>query len=142
PIAISSYVSGYVVATAVSTPASRDDALTHRIQNQFRRAVQIQLLQYVRAMRVYGIGTDIQNIGDFLIRFALGDQLQDLALATGQQIIAIVDAFRLQLAQMVVLQQPAYFPAQKRPSLVHRADAVDEIAFGGVLHQVSASAGI
>ena len=55
--------------------------------------MQIQLAQNVRAVRLDGVGAQIQQIGNFLIALAFGDQLEDFAFAIGEQLKAVLFMF-------------------------------------------------
>src|SRR5260370_12527498 len=70
-------------------PRSRNHSLPHRIQDKLRHAVQVQLLQDVPAMRLYGVQTQVENRSHFFIRLALRQQLQNLPLARGEQFVAV-----------------------------------------------------
>ena len=61
-----------------------DQAPAHRVANQPGRFVDVELLHQARAMRFGRLVADVQNPGDLFGRFALGDQLQDLALPRRQ----------------------------------------------------------
>jgi len=52
--------------------------------------VQIQLLQDMGAVRVHRVQAETQCIRNLLVGFSFGHQLQDLALAVRQQLIAVV----------------------------------------------------
>jgi hypothetical protein len=49
-------------------------------------------LQDVAAVRFYRRQADVQEVGYLFIRVAFGQKLQDFALATGQQIVAVLQA--------------------------------------------------
>ena len=54
---------------------SRDNALAYGIENKLWNAVDIELLQNVPAVSFDGGQTDSQQVGDFLVGTAFGDQL-------------------------------------------------------------------
>src|SRR3982074_486408 len=58
-----------------------NNAFADSVEDELRNAVEIELSQNVAAMRLHGMGTETENRGDLLVGLALGDQLQDLALA-------------------------------------------------------------
>ena len=49
----------------------RDDSFTDGVENHFGDAVEIQLLQDMRAVGVYCIQAESQCVGDFLVGFSL-----------------------------------------------------------------------
>ena len=55
--------------------ASGDDTLAHCIKNEFRNAVDIELLQDMATMSFNGCHADIQQICDFLVGAPLGNHL-------------------------------------------------------------------
>src|SRR5438309_1883110 len=58
-----------------------NNAFADSVEDELRNAVEIELLQDVAAMRLYGMRTETENSGDLLVGLALRDQLEDLALA-------------------------------------------------------------
>ena len=74
------------------------------VENQFRHPVKVQLLEDVAAMRIHGIDTQMKEVGDFLIGPAFRHQLQDLAFAGSQKIVAILDVLVPDLANIIFEQ--------------------------------------
>lgn len=62
-------------------PELGNHALADRVQNQFWHAVEVQFLNQVATVGFDGVQADLERCGHFLIAFALGDELQDFALA-------------------------------------------------------------
>lgn len=56
--------------------------------------MQRKLLQNVPAVRLHRGQADVQQMGHVLVRFAFREQLQDFALAAGQQFITILQSPR------------------------------------------------
>jgi site-specific recombinase XerD len=67
--------------------ASRDNALAHRIKNEFQNAVNIEFLQDMGAMRLHRGQADVQQVSNFLVGAPLGDDLQNLALACAWRVV-------------------------------------------------------
>src|ERR1039457_5813830 len=110
-----------------------DDPLAHGVQNKLGHAVQVQLLQDVRAMGFHRVQADIQHVGDFLVGAAFREKLQDLALASGDQFISVLGAPALQLAHVVFHQDLADCGAEKRFAFGQRAHGRQQVGFGGIL---------
>src|ERR1700759_2104461 len=89
-----------------------DDALANRVKDELRHGVQIELSQDMRTVGIYRVKTQIEHIRDFLVAFTFGHQLQDLALAAGQQLEAVLFLFVGQFAHVVFLQKAADFRAE------------------------------
>ena len=71
--------------TSVQSDGSREDvdsgndAAANGVQHEFGRAVHVELLQDVGPVRVDGRGAHREQIRDFLVAVALGDELEDFA---------------------------------------------------------------
>ena len=93
--------------------------------------MQVQFFHNMQAMRLHGVETDHQQLGDFPVHFACGDQLEDFPLARGQriagagaaflplQIVAdqffpMCDALCIRFGQMYVCQQIIVFLAEQK----------------------------
>ncbi len=74
--------------------------------------------------------------GDFLVALAFGDELQNFALARGEQFVAVFDFAILQLADVILDQHAADGGAEERLAGMHRADGGDEIGFRRFLQQI------
>jgi hypothetical protein len=64
---------------------SVNDTIAHCVENQLRRIVQVELFEDVAAMGFHGVGADIQLGSNLLVAFAFGQQLEDFALASGEE---------------------------------------------------------
>lgn len=67
-----------------SLSCSGDYLFPHRIEDNFSGTMEIQLLHDVGAMRLDGVGADVEGRGDFLVGFALRQKLQDLLFTVGE----------------------------------------------------------
>src|ERR1051326_1418804 len=81
----------------------RDDSLSHGIEDQLRYAVQVQLLQYMRAVGLDGRGADIEDGRRLFIGPPLRDELQDFAFPVRQQVVAVVQTALFELPHVVLL---------------------------------------
>src|SRR5271157_3051432 len=82
-------------------PLSGDHALAHGIQNQFRRAVDIQLLHEVGTMGVDRMRAQVEQRSDVFCGFQLNDELQQFPFAGGEQIVRIVHSLLPHLPQII-----------------------------------------
>ena len=60
-----------------------DEPFAHGIKDQLSWIVQVQFLENVTAVRLDGVGADIESCCHFLVGFPFGEKLQDFSLATG-----------------------------------------------------------
>ena len=60
-----------------------DEPFAHGIKDQLSWIVQVQFLQNMTAVRLDGVGADIESCCHFLVGFPFGEKLQDFSLATG-----------------------------------------------------------
>src|ERR1035437_791537 len=58
-------------------------------EDQLGNAVQVQLFHDAPAMGFHGVQTEAEAVGDFLVAVALGEELVDLALAIGEQVVTV-----------------------------------------------------
>jgi hypothetical protein len=70
-------------------------SLPDGVKNQFCRTVQVQFLKDIAAVRFGSIDADVQGGSHFLVGLSLGEQLENLALARGQQIVTVRTALLL-----------------------------------------------
>src|SRR5687767_3750925 len=63
----------------------RGQSLTNRVACQLCDAADVQLVEYVLAVRRHCLDTDVQTLCDLLSRVAFGDQLYQLALPRRQR---------------------------------------------------------
>src|SRR5262245_32132783 len=61
-----------------------DEPLPEGVADEPGGVVNVELRHDVSAMRLGGLHTDVEQLSDLLRGLALGDQLEDLALASGQ----------------------------------------------------------
>src|SRR5262245_57152269 len=120
---------------------SVDDALSHRIEDQFREAVKVQLALKIPAMGLDGIKAQVERAGDVFVGPALDQQLQDLSFARGKQSVAILGAPDIDLSDVILSEDLADFRAEERLTFAHDFDGLDQIAFRGVLQQIASRAG-
>src|SRR4029077_1800957 len=71
--------------STMSEAGSVDDLLAHREADDLRRVVEIELLHDVLAVRLDRVDAHREHGRDFLVRLPLGNQLENLALAVGQE---------------------------------------------------------
>src|SRR5579872_3652075 len=119
-------MSGSASGFACEKGPLRNYALANRIKYHFRHAMQIQLLQNMRPMRVDSIDTEVQQVGNFLIGPSLRDKLQNLPLPLRQKIVTILNPPFLKLPEVIVLQNPAHLGAEERLPLRNRPNRRDE----------------
>src|ERR1700746_3926976 len=77
---------------------STNDSFAHCIEDELGGVVQVQFLQNVSAMSLDGVGANVESCCYFFVRLPFGQELQDLSLAAGKQVIAIDRALLLQNA--------------------------------------------
>src|SRR5439155_1748012 len=65
--------------------ASGDDVLPHREADQVGGGVEVELLHDPLAVRLDGVDADREDASDLAVHLALGDELQDFALAVREQ---------------------------------------------------------
>jgi hypothetical protein len=63
-----------------------DQAFADGVANEPRRLVDVELAHDGRAVRIGRLHADTEDLGDLLRRLALGDELQDFALALAEPI--------------------------------------------------------
>jgi len=80
---------------------SGNDPFPHRIQNQFRKTVEVEFRLKVPAMGLHRIQTQIQESRDILIRLALDQKLQNLSLTRREQVVAVLGAAYMDLTHVV-----------------------------------------
>ncbi len=105
---------------------STDDSFAHCIEDELGGVVQVQFLQNVSAMSLDGVGANVESCCYFFVRLPFGQELQDLSLAAGKQVIAIDRAFLLKNADVVFSQDAAHFRTKKRFVLRNRLDGTDQ----------------
>src|SRR4051812_36656615 len=93
------------------------------------------------AVGLDGGDADVDQAGDLLVGAAFGDELEDFALAVGEEVVAVVEAAALELADVVLLEDFAHLAGQERSSLGDGADGLDNVGAERVLEQVALGAG-
>jgi hypothetical protein len=66
------------------------------------------------------VEAELQDVGDFFVRFSFGHQLQDLFLPRRQQVVTIFDLLFLDLAHVIFQQHSANGRTEKRLTLGDR----------------------
>src|ERR1039458_7495406 len=115
-----------------------NDALADGVENQLGDSAQVQLLHDVGAVGFDGIDAEIEQGGDFLARLALGDELQDLPFAGGEQLVGIFGSGALQGAHVVLEQHLAHGRAEEGFAFGGGANGTGQVGLGGVLQKVRA----
>jgi len=103
--------------------------------------VEVELLQNVPAMGLDRMGTQAENRGDLFVGLALRNQLQDLALARGQEVVGILHFLFADLTNVIFQQHFADHGAEARLTFGNGADRADEVGLRGIFQDVSARAG-
>ena len=69
--------------SAVQKNYLTNEPFPHGIEDQLSWIVQVQFLENMTAVRLDGVGADIESCCHFLVGLPFGDKLQDFSLATG-----------------------------------------------------------
>ena len=90
-----------------AAPASRasleaGQTLPDGVLHEVGDLVQVQLVHDVAAMRLYGLAAEAEQFGDVLVGVALGDELEDFALASGELVGGSVRGGVVHALQVVV----------------------------------------
>ena len=88
-----------------------------------------------------GVDAEIEEVGDFFVGFAFGDELEDFAFAGGEEVVRIFAACAFQFLDVVVEEDAADGRAEEGFTFGDAVDGADEIGFGGIFEQVAAGAG-
>src|SRR5581483_10068933 len=110
----------------------------HSAEHEFRRAVQIELLHHPPAVRLDRVQAQIQPVGDILVAVAFGQKLVDLALALGQEFVAIGSVAHLGQAAVTFLEYARHRRREVRIAALDLLDGVHQFVSGGVLEDVAA----
>ena len=129
------------IPVAVGQDLLLNDPFPDGVENQLRHAVKIQLLENVAAVRIHRVDAQMKEVGDFLVGPAFRKQLQDLAFARGQKIVAILDVLVPYLANIIFKQHLADHRAEERFSVGNRSHGSNQIRLRRVLQNVRAGAG-
>ena len=100
--------------------------------------MQVQLLEYVAAMRIHGVNAQLKKVGNFLVGSAFGKKLQDLAFARSQKIVAILHLLVAYLANIIFQQHLADHRAEERLSVGNRSHCSNQVRLRRVLQNVCA----
>ena len=123
--------------------AGSDDPRLVGEHDELRPVAQVELEQQVRDVRLHGRLGEHEALGDLAVRQALGDELQDLALALGELAHLPVPAGvggRRRLDEPLE-QAPGHRRGDQRLARRHDADRGDEVRGRHVLEQEPARAG-
>ena len=118
-----------------------DETLAHGIEHDLRRVVQVQLLHQVGPVRLDRRQPEIEQRRHLLVRSSFGEQLEDLLLAIGQQVIGIGQAALSAAAHVVLDEHGGDRRTEERLAGGDGADRREQILVGRVLQQVGARAG-
>src|SRR4029077_19467657 len=81
-------IAAAATAATIAT-ALVDDRVTKRDRNRVRARVGLELGEDVAHVALHGLLADEEPRGDVRVRHPVGQQLQDLALAGGQHVLAV-----------------------------------------------------
>ena len=93
-------------------------------------------------MSLDGVRADVESSGDFFVGFPFGDELEDFALAQGQEFVRIFDAFLAKNADVVFREKVADGGAEERFALGNGLDGKDKVRACRVLQEVSEGSGL
>ena len=120
---------------------SRDHALAHGVEDQFRNAVEVELLQEIAAVGFDGVHAETEGLGDVFVALTFGDELKHLPFARGEEFVAVLDAAIAHLADVVFDEEGADRRAEEGFAGMNGADCGHEIRLRRFLDEVAASAG-
>lgn len=114
----------------------RDQPFSNGVFRQLGDAVHLELLHHVAAVGLDGLDPQVQMIRNFLCAHALGDELQDLALA-GRQHVAGHQCRLGDLAQVPFDDDIGDLGAQVGVAGGDVPDGMAELVEGAVLEQIT-----
>src|SRR5262245_18311358 len=117
--------------------ASMDDLLAHREANDLGRVVQIELLHDVLAVRLDRVDAHGEHGRDLLVRLALGDQLEHLALAVGEEGQVVLDVLAAGIAEIAFEEDLRPGWAEERPAAADRLHGLQEVEVLRILQQIA-----
>src|SRR6516162_1930917 len=91
-----------------------NDALADCVKDKLHRGMKAQLSEDIAAMSLNGVRTDVESGRDFFVGFAFGNELEDFALAHGEEFVRIRNAFLTQNADVVFGEKVANRGAEER----------------------------
>src|SRR4029079_10585372 len=113
-----------------------DEAAADRVPRQLDAVAHAELLEDVRAMALDGLLADRQLGGDLAVDHPLGDQLDDLELAGGEQVLRDRTALAGAL-EVLPGDRPDLPRVEERLAAEDRPAGADEVAVGGGLEDVA-----
>src|SRR4029077_14984303 len=106
---------------------STNDSFAYCVEGELGGGVQVQFLENMSTMSLDGVGANVASCCYFFVCLPLGQELQNLSLAAGKQVIAIDRAFLLEDADIVLSQDAAHFRCERRLVLRSSLDGIDQI---------------
>src|SRR5437773_4497308 len=119
---------------------SVNDLLPHREAHDLRRVVEVELLHDVLAVRLHRVDAHREDDRDLLVGLALGDELQHLAFAVGEQREVVLDLLPARVAEVALEQHLRDRRAEERAASTDRLDGLQEVQVLRVLEQIAARA--
>lgn len=116
--------------------ASVDEAVADGEAHELADGVQIELLHDAPAMRLHGVNTQAQRVGDFLVGLALGDHLQHFALAWREEVDGVGDVLAV-----VIEHGVTHLGAEVAFAVGHGAHGGEELGLVAVFEQVAVGPG-
>src|SRR5262249_20948992 len=110
---------------------STDQALADGKPDELGRVVQVELLHEVLAVGLAGVDAPRQRGGALLVGLALGDQLQHLAFAVGQEREIVLDLLTCRIAQVPLEQNLRDHRAEERSTAPDHLDGLQQIQILG-----------
>src|SRR6266446_1320958 len=104
--------------------------------------VEVELLHDVLAVTLDGVDAEREDAGDLFVGLALGDELQDLALASREPRQRVLGGAAARVAEIAVEQDLRDRRAEVRAAARERLHRLDEVEVLGVLQEIALGPGL
>src|SRR3990172_5978372 len=130
------------VASRYGRGVEADEALAQGVADEVGAVLGVELGHDVGAVRLDGLDADVELLGDLLVGGALGDELEHLALAGGEEVVADAAGVALQLPEVVGEVAVADAGAEVGVAAMDGLDAEQELVYLRLLDDVAVGAGL